>query len=123
MTRREYEWAVWRLAQHGVACPRPEALVRRAIIGAVTVTGIVDRSESDWFGGPMGLVLKNAVQCDPVAAPGALGYFEWSEEGRLAGPAPWMLAWDRPSGDVETGDLFDELEPSFRIPPKKPWSV
>ena len=123
MTRSEYDWAVWRLARHGVTCPRPEVLVRRAIIGAVKVTEIVDRSYSEWFGGPMGLGLEDAVQCDPVAAPGALGYFEWSEEGHPAEPAPWMLAWDRPGGDSETGDLFGETKPSFRTPPKKPWSV
>ncbi|MEL7025734.1 MAG: hypothetical protein AAGO57_00700 [Pseudomonadota bacterium] len=123
MTEKEYDWAVWRLQRHGVTCPRPDDLVRRAIIGWVTVTDIVDESDSPWFGGPRGLVLENAVEIAPVPAPGALGYFRWQAEGDVAKPKPWMLKWDRPSGDNLTGDLFPEDPQSYRQPPRKPWSA
>ncbi|MEM9709985.1 MAG: hypothetical protein AAF871_14480 [Pseudomonadota bacterium] len=123
MTRKEYEWGAWRLARHGVVAPRPEMLPRRGIIGRVTVTGIVSESDSPWFGGPMGLVLTEAVACDPIPASGALGYFQWIASGELAPRAPWMGRWDRPADDFDTGDLFPDLEPSYRSPPKKPWSA
>lgn len=121
MTRAEYDWAVWRLARHGVACPRPEALVRRAIVGTVEVTDIVSDSDSAWFGGKMGLVLADPRAVEPIPAAGALGYFAWEPGGAPAPPLPWMLRWDRPSGDAATGDLFDPA-PSYREPPRKPRS-
>ncbi len=116
----EFQWAHWRLHRHGVACPRPEDLVRGAIIGTVEVTDIVAQSDSDWFGGPRGLVLTDARQIAPIPAPGALGYFDWHPGGALAAPAPWMLRYDRPSGDGATGDLFGDMAPSFRTPPQRP---
>ncbi|MEL7215425.1 MAG: hypothetical protein AAGJ96_05760 [Pseudomonadota bacterium] len=122
MTKKEYKWAQWRMAQVGVAVPRPEDLPRSAIIGAVTVTDIVFESESPWFGGPCGLVLEAATSCEPIPASGALGYFEWQPGGSLAKPAPWMLRYDRPSGDAETADLFGDVL-SFQTPPAKPFGV
>ena len=116
MTRKEYEWAVWRLDRHGVRCPAALDLPRGAIIGAVDVVAIVTDSESEWFGGQMGLVLENAVMCDPIPAKGALGYFPWARAEALAAPLPWM----RKAGDG-TGELFPDLNPSFDEPPKKPF--
>ena len=121
MTRAEYDWAVWRLARHGVACPRPDTLVRRAIIGVVDVVDIVSESDSAWFGGQMGLVLENPRAIDPIPAAGALGYFAWQPGGAADPPRPWMIRWDRPQGDTGTPDLFDTA-PSYRAPPPKPWS-
>ena len=69
LKRDEFDWGVWRLQQHGVACPRPDALVRGAIIGAVDVVGIVSESDSPWFGGPDGAGLgecrrlRSRTQC------------------------------------------------------------
>ena len=120
MTRDEYEWGAWRLARHGVTAPRPEQLPRRVIIGAVTVTDIVNESDSEWFGGQAGLVLENPVACDPIPAVGALGYFKWEPSGTLADPALWMTRWDVPQGDTRTADLFDAA-PSFARTPAKPF--
>ncbi len=50
----KYDWAVWRLEHCGVSCPRPEILVRGAIIGAVYLVDIVAESDSEWFEGQMG---------------------------------------------------------------------
>ena len=65
MTMKEYKWAQWKMAQVGVAVPRPEAMPRSAIVGAVTVTDIFTESESLWFGGPCGLVLEAATHASP----------------------------------------------------------
>ncbi len=122
MKEAEYRWGAWRLTQHGVRCPRPDELVRGAIIGQVDVVDIVSESDSEWFGGQMGLVLENPVACDPIPAQGALGYFKWSAAGDLAPTAPWMQNWDRPNGDHLTGDLFDAA-PAIDMPPKKPFRI
>ena len=116
----EYRWGLAKLAEHGVTCPRPEALPRGAIMGAVTVTDIVTASDSPWFGGPCGLVLTDPTPCEPIPAKGALGYFRWHPGGALAPPKPWMLRFGRSGGDAATPDLFPDLAPSFRTQPPKP---
>jgi hypothetical protein len=47
MKEGEYRYTQWRLARHGVTCPRPDALIRGGIIAAVEVTGIITASESE----------------------------------------------------------------------------
>ena len=120
MSEKEYRWGLWRLERHGVRCPRPDELPRGAIIGSVEVVEIISESDSEWFGGKMGLVLHDPVPCDPIPAPGALGYFEWRRSGDLAEATPWMRRFGRPGGDDRTGDLFD-LDASFETPPEKPF--
>lgn len=92
MTRDEYESA--RDFIEGVTgqpCPTPDALIRGAIIGSVTVTGVVSEHESDWFFGPRGLVLDGAAPCAPIPSVGALGYFKWTRGGEIDPPKRWML--------------------------------
>lgn len=93
MTRDEYEDAAEFMARLGVECPRPDKLVRGAIIGGATVTAVVRESESPWFFGPRGLVMADAYEVPPIPAVGALGYFEWRQGGALAELLPWMMAW------------------------------
>ncbi len=116
----EFRWGVWRLQRHGVTPPRPDDLPRRAIIGTVDVVDIIDHSDSEWFGGPWGLVLENPVPIDPIPAKGALGYFEWVAEGALTPVKPWMRRYDLANGDDQTNSLFPELEQSFRETPTRP---
>ena len=116
MKKDEYLWAVWRLERHGVRCPAAADLVRGAIVGAVDVVEIVTESDSEWFGGQAGLVLENAVACEPIPATGELGYFKWERRGALA-PVP---AWMRQDGEG-TSALFDDLPPGFRDAPRKPF--
>lgn len=104
MKQDEYDYLVWRWHRDGVAVPRPDALPRRAIIGTVEVVGVVTRSDSVWFRGEAGLLLRNPMPCVPVPAGGALGYFDWQQGGALARPLPWMQNW----GGAE-GGLFDGL--------------
>jgi len=77
----------------GVQCPRPDELIRGAIIGAATITAVVANHDSPWFFGPRGLVLADAQQVEPRPARGALGYFAWRAGGQIATPLPWMRAW------------------------------
>lgn len=112
----EFQWAHWRLHKHGVTCPRPDQLVRGAIIGHVEVIDIISESDSEWFGGQIGLVLKDPVRIEPIPAMGELGYFDWRASGELAEIKPWMRSYDI---GFDNG-LFPELEPSFREQPKRP---
>lgn len=118
MTAREYRWAVWRMGRMGIAVPRPDTLPRGAVVGAVTVVGIVERSDSPWFGGPLGLVLRNPAPVEPpVPASGALGYFTWSPSAAAAAPSPWMVRFGESSAE---GALFADLPAAFASPPAKP---
>lgn len=119
MKRAEYDYLVWRWAQDGVTVPRPDELPRRAIIGSVEVTDIVTESDSPWFGGTAGLALRDPRPCDPIPAPGALGYFEWEAGGALADPLPWMRSWG--GGSPASGGLFGDLPLHFETPPEKPF--
>ena len=122
MKEDEYRYAHWRLARHGVSCPRPDDLIRSAIIGIVEVTEIITASESEWFGGEAGLVLSQPRSVEPIPARGALGYFSWQRGGDFAPVKPWMKRFDSPGGDQHTGSLFPEDIPSYKKPPRKPWS-
>jgi hypothetical protein len=116
MKRAEYAYLAWRWARDGVSVPRPDALPRRAIIGSVEVVEIVTKSDSPWFGGEAGLLLRDPVPCDPIPAPGALGYFQWSPGGALAEPLDWMRGWG-----AADGGLFDVLPVQMAVPPEKPF--
>lgn len=116
----EFQWGYWRLQRHGVACPRPETLPRSAIVGIAEVTAIIDSSDSEWFGGPMGLVLDNARAIDPIPAKGALGYFEWQKGGDFAPVVPWMRNFDPMTARPEQPNLFNDLPVSFRADPTRP---
>lgn len=119
MTRKEYLWGAHRLQEHGVRCPAPAELTRRAIIGTVTVVDIVAQSDSPWHSkSSWGLVLEDPIAIEAVPCPGALGYFAWERSGDLAPPAPWMEAFAPKSGGH---DLFGDLPLGFRDTPEKPW--
>lgn len=122
MKEDEYRYLHWRFAQHGAICPRPDALMRGAIIGVVDVVDIVTESDSPWFGGAAGLCLENPRSIDPIPATGALGYFEWERGGTFAPIKPWMRRYDNAHGDDRTGSLFPDAAPSYKTPPPKPWS-
>lgn len=120
MREEEYRWAVTKLQPRGIVVPRPDRLVRRAIIGRVRVTEIISSSDSPWFGGDHGLVLAEPVPVDPVPAAGALGYFAWTPSGACASPLPWMVNYGVPGGDGATLELFHDAPQAFRAPPRGP---
>ena len=48
-----------------------------AIIGEVTITGCVDKSESPWFVGKYGFILADPILYDkPIPCKGMLGFFK-----------------------------------------------
>lgn len=93
MTRAEYEDARDFMGSIGVACPWPDELVRGAIIGSVDVRAIASASTSPWFFGPLGLVMVDPAEIDPIPAAGALGVFHWREGGEIDPARPWMTSW------------------------------
>jgi hypothetical protein len=99
MTRDEYASASDFMRSIGVMCPPAGALIRGGIIGAVDVVDVVSKSNSPWFFGPRGLVLKGAEPSEPMPCSGALGYFEWKEAGAIEQRLKWMI----PKSDAETG--------------------
>lgn len=118
MTRAEYEYLVWRWQRDGVRVPRPDALPRGAIIGSIEVACVVTESDSPWFGGEAGLLLRDPVACDPVPATGALGYFRWQAGGTLAAPSRWMRDW---GGGPDAGLFGDALPVQHAAPPVRPF--
>ncbi|GAB5449015.1 ASCH domain-containing protein [Gymnodinialimonas sp.] len=116
MKREEYDYLVWRWQRDGVHTPRPDALPRRAIIGTVEVVDVITESDSLWFGGEAGLLLRNPEPCVPVPASGALGYFRWEASGALADPLPWMRDWG-----ASDGGLFEDLPVAHKEDPTKPF--
>ena len=100
MTRGEYLNAMISMEREcDVDCPRPDELLRGAIIGTVEIVDIVRESDSPWFQGRNGLVLANAIAIEPIPAVGALGFFEWRQDGALETPRPWMVNYpnDKPA--------------------------
>ena len=113
MTRDEYESAAEYMEKLGVACPRPDELVRGGVIGHVRLDDVVSERPSRWFFGPRGLVVCDPVAVEPVASIGQLGWFNWKPGGEIQEPLPWMRAWpNRPSRSkvvkptAHTEDLF-----------------
>lgn len=93
MTKAEYWEAREFIDRLGWTCPDPHALRRGGIVGSVEVVDVVNRSESPWFFGPRGLVLRDPKPCGFIPAKGELGYFRWKPADPPVVPAParWML--------------------------------
>lgn len=121
MTRAEYLDGYEMMRGIGIACPPPGALVRGAIVGAVEITDCVKQSDSPWFFGPRGLVLRNAMRLGaPVPSVGQLGFFNWKPSGgEIAAPAKWMTTRSDDAAPVRAtraaapeGDLFSREDAS-----------
>jgi hypothetical protein len=57
--------------------PRMFLNMRGHIVGRARVVDVVDRSDSGWFCGPLGLVLADATALvEPVPCKGALGFWK-----------------------------------------------
>lgn len=93
LSRDEYKNAKDFMGSIRVECPAACDLLRGGIIGSVDVTDVVDDSDSDWFFGPRGIVMRNPVPCEFIPCLGMLGYFTWTKAGAdiVPKPARWML--------------------------------
>lgn len=57
--------------------PRPDELLLGYIIGVAELVDVVEESDSIWFGGPYGFLLKNPRPlAKPIACKGKLGLWE-----------------------------------------------
>lgn len=121
MSENAYRYLHWRLAERGVSCPRPDDLIRGAIIGTVEVIKIVTPSNNARRNEKAGLLLAYPKSIDPIPANGALGYFEWTRGATFAPTKPWMTRFGRASADTMTGALFSDAPLSYKEPPEKPW--
>lgn len=78
MTREEYGDAAMiacGVSDGGIHLPSREALERGGIIGEVEIVDCVAQSDSLWFAGPFGFVLKNPKPLPFQPCRGALGFF------------------------------------------------
>lgn len=93
LSQRDYRATADFMASIGVNCPEAAELQRGGIIGSVEVYGCVEQSDSPWFFGPRGLLLRKPIACDFIPCNGLLGYFYWrknlTEKG--APRARWMM--------------------------------
>jgi hypothetical protein len=110
--RQEYADVVALMAVMGVICPPAIELLRGGIVGSVEIVDVVKRSDSPWFFGPRGLVLRNPEPCDFIPVKGCLGFFNWRDHltDDVPQPAPWMKQTAKPkrapTPEMASGDLF-----------------
>ncbi len=71
----------WLMRWLGV-CAAPDRLERGGIIGIAEIVDCVSYSDSPWFFGHYGFVLRNAQPVDFIPVKGALGFFDWRERSQ-----------------------------------------
>jgi hypothetical protein len=124
MTRAEYDDAAETIFENIGNCPGAAELVRGGIIGTAEIVDVVTGSESRWFAGPVGLVLRDPLPIEPIPCRGALGFFEWhpDPEAAFAVPAVWMLPSDQ-DVPIEIKDAIDALLDRCCVPKScRTWS-
>lgn len=57
----------------------PDRYQTGGIVGVAEIVDCVSASESEWFVGKFGFVLRNARPVDFIACRGQLGFFEWRQ--------------------------------------------
>lgn len=75
MKRAEYENAQFDAEENGVTLPAFEVLERGGIVGEAVIIDCVTRSDSPWFYGDYGFVLRDAKPLPFHPCKGALGFF------------------------------------------------
>jgi hypothetical protein len=106
MTQADYAQGVAACREiGGCVMPPPADLRRGGIVGVARLVTIVRKSESPWFVGRLGLVLRDARPVDFVPAAGDRGFFQWKPADASYPPAPakWMRTDARAPA---TPDLF-----------------
>lgn len=83
-TRRDYDEAIDFLVDRGLDrlqsdLPALDQLEKGGIVGAVEIIGCTDNSESPWFIGEHGFILRNPKPLPFIAYKGRLGFFNVPE--------------------------------------------
>lgn len=76
MTDDEYLEAFVIANENGVILPQPHELERGGIVGEVEIVDCVKHSDSPWFFGQYGFVLRNGKTLPFQPYKGALGFFD-----------------------------------------------
>jgi len=81
---------------HGVALP--EDFDHGAFIGVADLVEVITQSDSPWFCGRYGLVLRNVRPIDPIPAPGRLKLFVVNREtlASVRPPVQQSRPWPAP---------------------------
>lgn len=89
MTLAEYEDAeeTLELIRLPIKLPMKHELERGGVVGEMDIVDCVTQSDSDWFFGTYGFVLRNAKPLPFRPFKGALGFFEASTRPKLSDPA------------------------------------
>lgn len=88
MTRDEYDECmdvirhvhVYRPFADPPIVPSYGTITRGGIIGTVEIVDCVSDSESPWFFGRFGMVLRNPQPAPFIPVKGALGFFDWRKQ-------------------------------------------
>ncbi|MCK2122157.1 ASCH domain-containing protein [Pseudomonas sp. PNPG3] len=80
MTRAEFNQATWVFGPLGVKAPSFEELERGGIIGSVELVDSLDHSDSPWYMGEKGFVLRDPKPLPFIPYKGRLGFFDVPEE-------------------------------------------
>lgn len=65
----------------GVECPNKQALPTGGIVGSIEIVDCVVKSNSRWFFGRYGFVLRNPIMLPFMPVRGQLGFFEVDYKG------------------------------------------
>lgn len=84
MGKQEYADAADFIAQ--VAGRTPDGIERGGIIGVAEIADCISESDSPWFFGRYGFVLKNVRPVTFIPVKGALGFFDWQKNMAEATP-------------------------------------
>lgn len=76
MTSKEYRFAAAYARQRGVVLPPAEQLQRGGIVGSVELVDSVDHSDSPWYMGEKGFVLRAPYPIEFCPMRGRLGFFD-----------------------------------------------
>jgi len=72
----DHDGAKWIEEKFGIKPPTAHNLPMGGIVGSVEITGCVEKSNSKWFVGPKGYVLKDYKKCEFIPYRGMPGFFE-----------------------------------------------
>lgn len=75
-----YYWSGYLIQKHKILLPPYEQIPRGAIVGIAELVDCVKKSDSIWFEGPYGFVLKNVRPIEPIPCKGALNIWNVPEE-------------------------------------------
>ena len=76
LARAMYRHGSW----NGGFIPERQTLSRGGIVGVCEIIDCVEVSESPWFFGRYGFVLRNPCPVPFIPVKGALGFFRWSDQ-------------------------------------------